>query len=106
MLPVSFLTKMRWSMDLHNRDTCVVGEAYGMDSTYVFGCEAFNRFSLEFESHFTKDRFAELDLTRTLFVQHWNERHGMITRSLSGKRRGLRWYDSFLRFDDICPVLK
>lgn len=99
MVPVPFLTKMRWCMDLHDKNRCVVGEAYGFSSKFAKECGICNRIGLDFESHFTRDEYHELECTKAQFVQHWNREHGDITRSL-GKRRPLRWYDSFLRFDD------
>ncbi len=105
MLPVQLPTKIKWYLDLHDKGRCVVGEAYGMSSKYVDDCHECNKFSLDFESHFIQNKFAHLERTKELFIQHWNERHSDITTSL-GNREPLRWYDSFLRFDDHIQTSK
>ena len=99
-LPVPFLTKIKWYLDIHDKNTCVVGEAHGFSSTYANSCEACDKFSLDFESQFMKNQYQEMDATKGQFVRHWNELHRDITLALGQKRRMLRWYDSFLRFDD------
>ncbi len=99
-LPVSLLTKIKWYLDIYDKNTCVVGEAYGFNSHYADDCDKCDKFSLDFESYFMKNQFRELEATKERFVQHWNEQHRDVTYSLIGKRRMLKWYDSFLRFDD------
>ena len=105
-LPVPFLTKIKWYLDIHDKNTCVVGEAYGFNSHYAKDCDKCDKFSLGFESHFMKNQFRELESTKEQFVQHWNEQHRDVTYSLMGKRRMLKWYDSFLRFDDYIETIK
>lgn len=105
-LPVPCLTKMKWFLDLHNRDICIVGEAHGFTSHYVHECDMCDKFSLDFESHFMKNQFKELEATKEQFVEHWNASHKDVTYSLMGHRRMLRWYDTFLRFDDYVWTMK
>ena len=105
-LPVPFLTKIKWFLDIHNRDTCVVGEAYGFTSHYARDCDKCNKFSLDFESHFVKNQFGELEDTKEEFVQHWNGHHRDVTYSLAGHRKTLKWYEDFLRFDDYIWTVK
>lgn len=105
-LPVPFLTKIRWFLGLHSRDVCVVGEAYGFNSHYVRECDACDKFSIDFESHFMKNQFRELETTKEQFVEHWNANHKDVTYSLIGHRKMLRWYDTFLRFDNYVWTIK
>jgi hypothetical protein len=105
-LPVSFLTKMRWFLDLHSKDVCIVGEAHGFNSRYVHECDVCDKFSLDFEFHFMKNQFRELEITKEQFVEHWNTNHKDVDISLIGHRRMLRWYHTFLRFDDYVWTIK
>jgi hypothetical protein len=105
-LPVPFPTKIKWFLDIHNKDTCVVGEAYGFTSRYARDCDKCNKFSLDFESHYVKNQFQKLEGTKEEFVQHWNKRHRNITYSIAGHRKTLKWYDSFLRSDDYIWTVK
>jgi hypothetical protein len=93
-------------MDIHHSDICIVGEAYGFDSHFVNKCDTCKEFSLAFESHFVKSRFDELNSTKEQFVEHWNNHHRDVTYSLAGRRRELKWYDSFLRFDNYTWTTK
>ncbi|MGI0063084.1 MAG: hypothetical protein ACREBA_11600 [Nitrosotalea sp.] len=105
-LPVSFITKIKWYLAIHSRGSCVVGEAYGISSRYVKECEKCDKCSIDFESHFMKNQFRELEATKEQFVEHWNEDHKDVTESLKGHRRKLQWYDSFIRFDDYIWTMK
>jgi len=105
-LPAPFLTKIRWFMDIHSQATCVVGEAYGFNSHYANDCDKCNQFSLDFETHFVKNQFRELETTKEQFVKHWNANHKDVTNSLKGHRRMLKWYDTFVRFDDYVWTMK
>ncbi|MDE1830308.1 MAG: hypothetical protein KGI25_08295 [Thaumarchaeota archaeon] len=105
-LPVPFLTKIKWYLDIHDKNTCVVGEAHGFDSHYANDCNKCDKFSLDLESQFMKNQFRELEDTKVQFVHHWNEQHRDVTYSFIGKRRMLRWYDSFLRVDDYIQTTK
>jgi len=93
-------------MDIHSQATCVVGEAYGFNSHYANDCDKCNQFSLDFETHFVKNQFRELETTKEQFVKHWNANHKDVTNSLKGHRRMLKWYDTFVRFDDYVWTMK
>jgi hypothetical protein len=92
--------RLRWHAEMVSPETCIVGEAHGFSSSYMNSCETCRGFSSEFP-HDVRD-YSLLKQNVRKFVEHWNRRHSNVTMQLmlSGKRRRmLRWFDGFARFD-------
>lgn len=103
--PVSLPKRIKWFLDMHQPEICVVGEAYGFTGDYKQNCFDCKEFSLMFEDYYIKNNLDNLHKVKDDFVEHWNLFHKQVTYSLIGARRQLRWYDSFLRFDDYIWTL-
>jgi len=86
---------LQWYFDMVSRETCIVGEAFGQSSAYWNSCAECKAFSRQFPRRFRTCSYKELECEIQRFVEHWNEKH----RDLERNRRGLRWFDSFVRFD-------
>jgi hypothetical protein len=54
---------------------CVVGEAYGYSSRYVYGCDDCNKIGCKFLYYFTLNWRGKLESNKQDLVGHWNERH-------------------------------
>ncbi len=86
---------LQWYFDMVSCQTCIVGEAFGQSSAYWNDCAECKVFSRQFPRHFRARSYKELEREVQCFVEHWNEKH----RDIKINRRGLRWFDSFVRFD-------
>jgi hypothetical protein len=61
--------------ELHKTSKCVVGEAYGYSSRYVYGCDDCDKIGCKFLYYFTLNWRGKLESNKQDFVKHWNEKH-------------------------------
>ena len=87
---------LQWYFDIVSRETCIVGEAFGRSSAYWNDCAECRTFSRQFPRHYKALSYNELERDIQRFIEHWNEKHRDVERK---NRRGLRWFDSFVRSD-------
>lgn len=69
------LTWLKWHRELSGMSTCVVGEAHGHSSMYVYNCSKCNSFGYKIFYYFTLNWHGKLQHNKLRFVEHWNERH-------------------------------
>ena len=68
-------TWFQWRSELHKTSKCVVGEAYGYSSRYVYGCDDCNKIGCKFLYYFTLNWHGKLESNKQDFIRHWNEKH-------------------------------
>lgn len=68
-------TWLQWCSELRKTSKCVVGEAYGYSSRYVYGCDDCNKIGCKFLYYFTLKWHGKLESNKQDFVRHWNEKH-------------------------------
>jgi hypothetical protein len=61
--------------ELRKTSKCVVGEAYGYSSRYVYGCDDCRKIGFKFLYYFTLNWHGKLESNKQDFVNHWNEKH-------------------------------
>ena len=69
-------TWLHWSSELRKSSKCVVGEAYGYSSRYVYGCDCI-KIGCKFLFYFTLNWHGRLESNKQDFVSHWNEKHAI-----------------------------
>jgi hypothetical protein len=75
-LPFPFsITWLRWYSEIRCCSKCIVGEAHGFTSLYLFSCKECNSFCVKFMNLFILHSYSRLDKNKNLFVKHWNEKH-------------------------------
>ena len=75
-LPFPFsITWLRWYSEIRCSSKCIVGEAHGFTSLYLFSCKECNSFCVKFMDLFMLHSYSGLDKNKNLFVKHWNEKH-------------------------------
>jgi hypothetical protein len=72
--PLSFQW-LRWYSEIKYASKCVVGEAYGFSSSYIYNCKECDRFGWKFMLSFMIYSYSKLEENKQLFVKHWNEKH-------------------------------
>lgn len=68
-------TWLQWCSELRKTSKCVVGEAYGYSSRYVYGCDDCNKIGCKFLYYFTLKWHGKLESNKQDFVRHRNEKH-------------------------------
>jgi hypothetical protein len=68
-------TWLQWCSELRKTSKCVVGEAYGYSSRYVYGCDDCNKIGCKFPYYFTLNSHGKLESNKQDFVRHWNKKH-------------------------------
>lgn len=66
---------LQWCSELRKTSRCVVGEAYGYSSRYVYGCDDCNKIGCKFLYYFTLKWNRKLESNKQEFIRHWNEKH-------------------------------
>lgn len=75
-LPVPLsITWLRWYLDLKRTSKCVVGEAYGYSSSFVYDCKDCDDIGWRMMLYFTVYSFSKLKENTQRFVNHWNKEH-------------------------------
>jgi hypothetical protein len=68
-------TWFKWCSELRKNSKCVVGEAYGFSSRYVYGCDDCNKIGCKFLYYFTLNWRRKLESNKQDFGRHWNKEH-------------------------------
>ena len=66
---------LRWYFEIKCASKCVVGEAYGFSSSYIYNCKECDRFGWKFMLSFITNSYPKLEENKQLFVKHWEEKH-------------------------------
>lgn len=69
------LTWFKWYKELRLASKCVVGEAHGHSSIYIYTCNKCDSFGNKFMYYFLMNWHRKLDQNKQRFVKHWNEHH-------------------------------
>jgi hypothetical protein len=75
LLPLLSLRRLRLYLELRDTSKCVVGEAYGFSSSYVFDCKLCSKIAWKFMFYFMIYSYSKLEATKNGFVKHWGEKH-------------------------------
>ena len=75
VLPILSLERLRLYLELKDTSKCVVGEAYGFSSSYVYSCKSCSRIGWKFMFYFMICSYSKLEATKKEFVRHWSEKH-------------------------------
>jgi hypothetical protein len=71
-------TWFKWCRELRWTSRCVVGEAYGYSSKYVYTCDECNDFGCKFMYYFTMNWHGMLERNKQRFLKHWNGKNRRI----------------------------
>jgi hypothetical protein len=69
------LTWLKWYRELKYTSKCVVGEAHGHSSRYVYSCDECANIGFKFMYYFLLNWHRKLEQNKQRFVKHWNEKH-------------------------------
>jgi hypothetical protein len=69
------LTGIKWYFELLSYSRCVVGEAHGFSSSYVYNCRKCYSLGWKFIESYTDCSCSEFENNKEEFVKHWNEEH-------------------------------
>jgi hypothetical protein len=75
LLPLLSLGGLRLYLELKDTSKCVVGEAYGFSSSYVYSCKRCSKIGWKFMFYFMICSYSKLEDTKDEFVKHWSEMH-------------------------------
>ena len=78
LLPPLSLERLRLYLELRGTSKCVVGEAYGFSSSYVYACRLCSNISWKFMFYFMIHSYQKLEGTKNEFVKHWGEKHHYV----------------------------
>jgi hypothetical protein len=76
-------TWFKWFRELKYTSKCVVGEAYGNSSKYVYNCDECGNIGFKFMQYFMLNWHRKLEHNKERFVKHWNENHREENQLLS-----------------------
>ena len=63
------LTGIKWYFELLSNSRCVVGEAHGFSSSYVYNCRKCYSFGWKFIESYTERSYSEFEKNSQLFVK-------------------------------------
>ena len=75
VLPILSLERLQLYLELKDTSKCVVGEAYGFSSSYVYSCRPCSKISWKFMFYFMIHSYSKLEGTKKEFLKHWGEKH-------------------------------
>jgi hypothetical protein len=75
LLSLFSLRRLQLYIELKRTSKCVVGEAYGFTSSYVYNCKGCSKISWKFMFYFMIHSYSKLEDTKNEFVKHWGEKH-------------------------------
>jgi hypothetical protein len=75
LLPLLSLERLRLYLELRDTSNCIVGEAYGFSSSYVYDCKLCSKIGWKFMFYFMIHSYSKLERTKKEFVKHWGEKH-------------------------------
>ena len=68
-------TWFKWFRELKYTSKCIVGEAYGHSSKYVYNCNECGKIGFKFMQYFMLNWHGKLEQNKERFVNHWNKNH-------------------------------
>ena len=80
LLPILSLRRLQLYLELKDTSKCVVGEAYGFSSLYVYDCKRCSKIGWKFMFYFMIHSYSKLEGTKQEFVKHWSEKHHYVSR--------------------------
>jgi hypothetical protein len=75
LLPIFSLERLQLYLELKDASKCIVGEAHGFSSSYVYDCKRCSEIGWKFMFYFMIYSYSKLDGTKNEFVKHWSEKH-------------------------------
>jgi hypothetical protein len=75
LLPLLSIRRLQLYIELKRTAKCVVGEAYGFSSSYVYNCKGCSKISWKFMFYFMIHSYSKLERTKNEFVTHWSKKH-------------------------------
>ena len=75
LLPLLCRRRLQLYFELKHTSKCVVAEAYGFSSSYLFNCKLCSRIGWKFMFYFMIYSYSKLEQTKKEFVKHWIEKH-------------------------------
>jgi hypothetical protein len=75
LLSILSLERLQLYLELKDTSKCVVGEAYGFSSSYVYNCKRCSKIGWKFMFNFMICSYSKLERTKKEFVKHWGEKH-------------------------------
>ena len=78
LLPLLSFERLQLYLELRDASKCVVGEAYGFSSSYVYDCKLCSKISWKFMFYFMIHSYSKLEGTKNEFVRHWDEKHHYV----------------------------
>ena len=69
------LNCLKWYFEIAHSSKCVVGEAYGFSSYYIYTCKDCGEIGFKFMLFFIINSHKKLEENKRRFVEHWNEKH-------------------------------
>jgi hypothetical protein len=75
LLPLLSVRRLQLYLELKDTSKCVVGEAYGFSSSYVYSCKRCSKIGWKFMFYFMIQSYSKLEETKKEFVKHWGEKH-------------------------------
>jgi hypothetical protein len=75
LLALLSLERLQLYLELNDTSKCVVGEAYGFSSSYVYNCKRCSKIGWKFMFYFMIHSYSKLERTKKEFVKHWCEKH-------------------------------
>ena len=75
LLPLLSLERLRLYFELRDTSKCVVGEAHGFSSSYMYSCKPCAKIGWKFMFYFMIHSYSKLESTKNEFVRHWSEKH-------------------------------
>jgi hypothetical protein len=80
LLPLLSLRRLRLYLEFRDTSRCIVGEAYGFSSSYVYDCKRCSKIGWKFMFYFMIHSYSKLERTKKEFVKHWGEKHHYVIR--------------------------
>jgi hypothetical protein len=80
LLPLFSIERLQLYVELRDTSRCVVGEAYGFSSSYVYDCKRCSKIGWKFMFYFMIHPYSKLEETKKEFVKHWSEKHHYVSR--------------------------
>jgi hypothetical protein len=69
------LAGIKWYFELLSYSRCVVGEAHGFSSSYVYNCRKCCSFGWKFIESYNECSCSKFEKNKEEFIKHWNEEH-------------------------------
>jgi hypothetical protein len=79
LFPLLSIRRLQLYLELKDTSKCVVGEAYGFSSSYVYDCKMCSKIAWKFMFYFMIHSYSKLERTKKEFVKHWGEKHHYYT---------------------------